>query len=125
MSVINHYYGRDDIRLGAFKGDFGDYIGGNYIDDLVDNFDSPVKHYDQVEDAVSVLRQTLAEAEVRVIQDSPLMFFKLSNKDHSVVIASVGFLLNIADLLRSSGDGFSEKSGYDLVRDKVISTMIS
>ena len=61
VSVINHYYGRDDIRLGAFKGDFGDYIGGNYIDDLVDNFDSPVKHYDQVEDAVSVLRQTLAE----------------------------------------------------------------
>ena len=62
--MINHYYGRDDIRLGAFKGAFGDYIGGNYIDDLVDNFDSPIKHYDQVEDAVSVLRQTLAEAEV-------------------------------------------------------------
>ena len=75
MSVINHYYGRDDIRLGAFKGDFGDYIGGNYIDDLVDNFDSPIKHYDQVEDAVSVLRQTLAEAEVIVmIQDFLLMF---------------------------------------------------
>ena len=73
--MINHYYGRDDIRLGAFKGDFGDYIGGNYIDDLVDNFDSPIKHYDQVEDAVSVLRQTLAEAEVIVmIQDFLLMF---------------------------------------------------
>ena len=74
MSVINHYYGRDDIRLGAFKGDFGDYVGGNYIDDLVDNFDSPVKHYDQVEDAVSVLRQTLAEAEVIVIHVFLLMF---------------------------------------------------
>merc|ERR1719468_581174 len=46
VSVINHYYGRDDIRLGAFKGDFGDYIGGNYVDDLVDNFDSPIKHFD-------------------------------------------------------------------------------
>lgn len=23
VSVINHYYGRDDILLGAFKGDFG------------------------------------------------------------------------------------------------------
>ena len=68
VSVINHYYGRDDIRLGAFKGAFGDYIGGNYIDDLVDNFDSPIKHYDQVADAVSVLRQTLAEAEVTVIR---------------------------------------------------------
>ena len=23
VSVLNHYYGRDDILLGAFKGDFG------------------------------------------------------------------------------------------------------
>ena len=110
MSVINHYYGRDDIRLGAFKGDFGDYIGGNYIDDLVDNFDSPIKHYDQVEDAVSVLRQTLAEAEVLIqIFRYSCFFTTLIIKDHSVVIASVGFLLNIADLLQSSGDGFSDK----------------
>ena len=36
-----------------------------------------------------------------------------------MVIASVGFLLNIADLLQSSGDGFSDKTGYELVRDKV------
>ena len=40
-------------------------------------------------------------------------------KDHSVVIASVGFLLNIANLLQSGGDEISDKSGYDLVRDKV------
>ena len=40
-------------------------------------------------------------------------------KDHSVVIASVGFLLNIANLLQSGGDDISDKSGYDLVRDKV------
>ena len=30
----------------------------------MDNFDSPVKHYDQVEEAVVVLRKTLAAAEV-------------------------------------------------------------
>ena len=49
-----------------------------------------------------------------------LLFFTfLKIKDHSVVIASVGFLLNIADLLQSSGDGLSDKSGYELVRDKV------
>ena len=36
-----------------------------------------------------------------------------------MVIASVGFLLNIANLLQSGGDGISDKSGYDLVRDKV------
>ena len=37
---------------------------GAYIDDLVDNFDSPVKHYDQVKEAVVVLREALAAAEV-------------------------------------------------------------
>ena len=36
---------------------------GAYIDDLVDNFDSPVKHYDQVKEAVVVLREALAAAE--------------------------------------------------------------
>lgn len=39
-------------------------ILGPYIDDLVDNFESPIKHYDQVDDAVQVLRKTLAKAEV-------------------------------------------------------------
>ena len=42
----------------------GPYSNDNYLDYLVDSFESPVKHYDQVEDAVVVLRKTLAEAEV-------------------------------------------------------------
>ena len=80
VSVINHFFGRDDITLGAFKGSFGDKINGRvilsencvglmscegiYVDDLVDNFPSPVKHYDQVEEAVVVLRRSLQSAEV-------------------------------------------------------------
>ena len=87
VSVINHYYARDDILLGAFKGEFGEnssgiyylnytYIlhfsivtcvncnAGAYIDDLVDNFESPVKNYDQVDEAVVTLRKTLTAAEV-------------------------------------------------------------
>ena len=40
------------------------YNSGIYIDELVDNFDSPVKHYDQVKNAVTVLRESLAAAEV-------------------------------------------------------------
>ena len=47
VSVLNHYYGRDDIVLGAYKGEFGKYcdgswVPGEYIYDLVNNFDSPV-----------------------------------------------------------------------------------
>ena len=102
VSVLNHYYGRDHIPLGAFKGSFGADTPGVYIDDLVDNWESPVKHYDQVKDAVEVLREALASAE-----------------DHSVVISSVGFLTNIGNLLSSPGDMISNKTGYELVRDKV------
>ena len=40
---------RDDtVRLGAFKGRFGENITGRYIDHLVETFPSPVQHYDQV-----------------------------------------------------------------------------
>ena len=34
VSVINHYYGRDDIRLGAFKGQFGSSSSGVLINFL-------------------------------------------------------------------------------------------
>ena len=56
---------------------------GHYVDDLVDNWPSPVKGSWDVEDAVSVYRQVLAAAE-----------------DHSVVISAIGFATNLADLLR-------------------------
>ena len=100
--VLNHYYGRDDIHLGAFKGKFGAEVPGVYVDDLVDNWDSHITHYDQVKDAVEIYRQVLDSAE-----------------DNSVVISSVGFLTNIADLLESPADEVSDKTGYELVRDKV------
>ena len=29
MSVLNHFYGRDDILLGAYKGDFGKWVGSD------------------------------------------------------------------------------------------------
>ena len=98
VSVINHYYGRDDITLGAFKGTFGQNIRGVYIDDLVDNFDSPVKHYDEVEDAVTVLRSTLASAE-----------------DNSVVIISLGFMTNIANLLSSPAGSLLSSMSRNLI----------
>ena len=44
--------------------DYG-VFAGIYVDQLVDNFPSPVKHYDQVEEAVVALRRTLQSAEVK------------------------------------------------------------
>ena len=57
----------DIIQVGLstlFQSPILPIILGAYIDDLVDNFDSPVKHYDQVKEAVVVLREALAAAEV-------------------------------------------------------------
>merc|ERR1712055_41969 len=107
MSVLNHYYGRDDILLGAYKGDFGrwpggDWVRGHYIMDLVENFPSPIKHSGQVPEAVDVYRQVLSAAE-----------------DRSVVISAIGFATNLADLLRSGADQYSDLSGVDLVAAKV------
>ena len=31
VSVLNHWYGRDDILLGAYKGDFGKDGNGNWV----------------------------------------------------------------------------------------------
>ena len=51
-------------------------------------------------DAVSLMRRTLEEAEGKV------------------VLAEIGPLTNVARLLRSLPDGYSEKSGIELVRQK-------
>ena len=53
VSVLNHWYGRDEILLGAYKGDYGkdgngNWVRGRYVDDLVNNWDSPIKDSSQV-----------------------------------------------------------------------------
>lgn len=122
VSVLNHYYGHDEIPLGAYKGEFGrvrlDYggkgkhdfepkipgqwVSGDYVPTLVSKWPSPIQHRDQVPNALDVYRQVLSRA-----------------ADHSVVIASIGFATNIAALLRSGPDASSPLSGFDLVSRKV------
>ena len=103
VSVLNHYYGRDDVPIGAFKG------GGlfhspilPYVTELVENWPSPIKNTSQVPDAVDVYRKALAAAE-----------------DHSVAISSIGILTNLAALLQSGADATSPLSGHALVAQKV------
>lgn len=40
-------------------------------------------------------------------------------QDHSIVIASVGFMQNLAQLLQSPADEISSLSGFELVNAKV------
>merc|ERR1711971_66652 len=107
VSVLNHYFGRDDILLGSYKGTVGmdvngTWIRGDYIDELVNNWDSPIKDNSQVMEATEVYRKVLSEAE-----------------DHSIVISSIGFVQNIAHLLQSEPDQYSPLNGYDLIMKKV------
>lgn len=116
VSVITHYYGRDDVPIGAYKGSFGDpstsepldatdpskTVAGPYVEELVQNFSSPIRDYSQVPEALEVYRRVLSEA-----------------SDHSVVISSIGFLINLDALLRSSPDVYSPLRGVDLVERKV------
>jgi hypothetical protein len=105
VSVINHFYGRDDIELGAWKGEFGrdgDGDQNQYVSDLINNYDSPVKHYDQVDVGYKVYRKVLA-----------------SQPDASVKIASIGMTTNLADLMQSGPDEYSDLDGATLVGQKV------
>ena len=109
ISVINHYYGRDlnAVPIGAYN---VSTVGATlemedplpYVDQLVQEFPSPIKNSSQAEDAVVVYRRALAAAD-----------------DHSVAISSIGIHTNLAALMRSGPDQFSNLTGMDLIERKV------
>ena len=101
VSVIQHYYGRDDVPIGAYKGT-GNGGVSSYVKLLADNWPSPLKSKSEVADATALYRQVLA-----------------AQPDNSVVIVSVGMLTNIAALLKSEADDWSPLSGLELVARKV------
>lgn len=107
ISSINNYYGRNDIPVGAFKGEFGSRLPGAYVADLVSRFPGPIHNYTQVPDAVDTYRSVLA-----------------SQRDRSVTIASIGFLTNIAALLKSQADSHSPLNGTELLEAKVSTVLV-
>lgn len=105
IDVINTYYGRPELPIGApRKGvNMGDRwhqemwtaaLAAQYPHNLKATADAP--------EAVQVYRKTLA-----------------AQPDSSVVIVTVGFLTNLADLLESAPDEYSPLSGEELVAAKV------
>ena len=129
ISVINSYFRRDGILVGAYSGSIGDPAGtselspwgfyrrppaspwqiGPYVPDLVRTFANSshrIRDASQADgDSVSVLRRALAAA-----------------GDRSVTIVSVGYATNLFDLLRSTGSSFpgdSPLAGVALVEQKV------
>lgn len=115
VSAINHYYGRDSIPLGAYRGDIGNpsrtthapsWVNngkGWYVHELVDRFKPPVQDSSQVASSTTVFRRALASAPA----------------GRSVTVVSIGHATNLLSLLRSPGDASSPLPGRQLVEQKV------
>jgi inosine-uridine nucleoside N-ribohydrolase len=103
INVINTYFGRGELPVGAPKTD-GVNLGSSqhWADSIVDRYPHSIKSTSDVADAVEIYRKTLS-----------------AQPDKSVTIVTVGFLTNLNNLLNSKPDNFSPLAGKDLVIRKV------
>ena len=108
LDVLNTYFKRPDVPIGVPRGDaltLKDFQ--HWSDTLVARYPHRIKSNAQALDAVELYRKILAQ-----------------QPDNSVVIITVGFLTNIADLMKSSGDRYSPLSGQELI-DKKVNKLVS
>ena len=95
VNVINTYYGRGDIPLGAYKGPFGaDCSSQNlYLDDIIKKFpNGGITSSDQVDEAVTAYEKVLS-----------------AQPDGSVTMAMIGFPMNLRNLLEKNKALFEKK----------------
>jgi hypothetical protein len=102
IDAINTYYARPNIPIGTYQGSKSADSPSRYTAHLRDEFPHTALADDKESKALDVYRGVLAAAPAG-----------------SVTVVSVGFLMNLRDLLESSADEHSPLSGADLVRRKV------
>lgn len=105
INVINTYYGRPELPIGAPKE--GINMGDHWHKEmwtiaLATKYPHALKKTASAPEAVQVYREILA-----------------TQPDYSVVIVTVGFLTNLANLLESAPDKYSPLSGKQLITAKV------
>jgi inosine-uridine nucleoside N-ribohydrolase len=103
IEVINNYFDRPDLPIGAPKGE-GANLGSSqhWADSIVAKYPHSLSSTSDASDAVSVYR--------KILQGQP---------DKSVTIVTVGFLTNLCSLLKSAPDEISNLPGRELVQNKV------
>ncbi len=101
VDVINTWFGRPNIPFGAFKGGYPKKRSP-FTPLLRDRFPHSAPDDDKLPSALEIYRSVLAK-----------------QPDKSVVIVSIGFLVNLKDLLSSSPDKHSDLRGADQIRRKV------
>jgi hypothetical protein len=111
VSAMNHFYGNDNITLGAWKGQFGkncekhyDGTSGQdqYLATVIRKTGGPIKNASMVMSGTDAYRKELAAA-----------------PDGSVNVASIGMPTNLRDLLNTTADEYSPLTGFDLISKKV------
>jgi pyrimidine-specific ribonucleoside hydrolase len=103
IDVINTYFGRANLAIGAPKTKGVNMTATqHWPDSIVSNYPHKVMSTNDVQDAVTVYRKTLA-----------------MQPDSSVTVVTVGFLTNLSNLLKSQADNFSPLNGIELVSKKV------
>ncbi len=103
IEVINTYFGRPDIPIGASKS-AAVTMGASqkWPEAITAAYPHRLTSTDEAPDAIALYRRILS-----------------SQPDSSVTIISVGFLTNLAYLLRSPADSISSMTGRELVAIKV------
>jgi inosine-uridine nucleoside N-ribohydrolase len=126
VQVINSYYGRGDLPVGAPKGMgvFGAYPGAKEKVDpkspLEEKSGGDGGHYKYrklLKDYPN--SYTYADADDAPDANDVYRSILASQPDGSVVICSVGFMTNLRRLLESKGDSHSPLDGKELVKRKV------
>ena len=103
FDVLNTYFKRPDLLIGVPKGKALELKDSqHWTDSLQLHYPHSIKKNEEAFDAIEAYRRLLA-----------------SQPDRSVTIITVGFLTNLADLLRSRRDKYSKLNGKDLVAQKV------
>jgi inosine-uridine nucleoside N-ribohydrolase len=103
VDAIDTWYGRGDIPVGVFKGchNIPDRVS-NYSKEVARAFPHDLPNGSFAPEAYKLYRKILA-----------------SQPDHSVVVVTVGYLNNLAELLKSDPDEYSDLNGTELVAKKV------
>ncbi len=103
LNVFNTYFKRPGLPIGVPKGEaITKKDWQHWTDTLIKNYPHVIKNNSEAPDAVDLYRRVLAK-----------------QADKSVTIITVGFLTNLANLLRSQPDKYSSLTGKELVEKKV------
>jgi inosine-uridine nucleoside N-ribohydrolase len=103
ISVLNEYFRRPEIPIGVTKAEWPNKdCPQQWAQAIISKYPHSLKSNNDVPDAVELYRKILA-----------------SQPDTSVTIISVGFFTNLANLLDSKPDAYSQLNGRELVKKKV------